>query len=56
MVVGFLTIGFVWPAWRWSREMLEEHPVTCLMWTTLCLATAVFLMLDVDKSESLGSM
>ena len=53
---GFLAIGFVWPAWRWPEGILNEQPITCLMWIVLCLTTAVFPMLDVNKSESLGLM
>jgi phosphatidylinositol glycan class N len=54
--VGFIAIGFVWPAWHWPEEILGEQPITCLMWIVLCLTTAVFPMLDVNKSESLGLM
>jgi phosphatidylinositol glycan class N len=54
--IGFLVIGFVWPAWRWPDRILEEHPVTCSVWILLCLATAVFPMLDVNQSENLGLM
>ena len=54
--IGFLVIGFVWPAWRWPEQILEEHPVVCLMWIVLCLTTAVFPMLDVNQSENLGLM
>lgn len=54
--IGFLALGFIWPAWRWPEKILEDHPVTCLMWIVLCLTTAVFPMLDVNQSESLGVM
>jgi phosphatidylinositol glycan class N len=39
-----------------QEQILEEHPVTCSMWIMLCLTTAVFPMLDVNKSENLGLM
>ena len=54
--IGFLALGFIWPAWRWMDGTLKEPPVTCLTWTLLCSIAAVFPMLDVNQSESLGLM
>jgi phosphatidylinositol glycan class N len=51
--VGFVTIGLGWPLTSWpeGRGKLFFGP-----WAASCLLTAVFPLLRVDPSESLGTM
>ncbi|KAL1675871.1 Phosphatidylinositolglycan class N-domain-containing protein [Schizophyllum commune] len=52
--VGYLVIGFLWPATSWSAAARSKMGYAAVLWPFVCLASAVFPMLSVDKTESLG--
>ncbi|KAL1705153.1 Phosphatidylinositolglycan class N-domain-containing protein [Schizophyllum commune] len=52
--VGYLVIGFLWPATSWSATARSKMGYAAVLWPLACLASAVFPMLSVDKTESLG--
>jgi len=49
---GFVTIGLGWPLTSWPKGRWKLFGP----WATSCLLTAVFPLLRVDPSESLGTM
>ncbi|KAI4518455.1 PigN-domain-containing protein [Schizophyllum commune Loenen D] len=52
--VGYLVIGLLWPATSWSATARSKMGYAAVLWPLVCLASAVFPMLSVDKTESLG--
>lgn len=50
--VGFVTIGLVWPLTSWPKGRRKFFA----LWAASCLLTAVFPLLRVDPSESLGTI
>ncbi|KAL1729115.1 Phosphatidylinositolglycan class N-domain-containing protein [Schizophyllum commune] len=52
--VGYLVIGLLWPATSWSATARNKMGSAAVLWPLVCLASAVFPMLNVDKTESLG--
>ncbi|KAL1666929.1 Phosphatidylinositolglycan class N-domain-containing protein [Schizophyllum commune] len=52
--VGYLVIGLLWPATSWSATARNKMGSAAVLWPLVCLASAVFPMLSVDKTESLG--
>ncbi|KAK0203761.1 Phosphatidylinositolglycan class N-domain-containing protein [Desarmillaria ectypa] len=53
--IGFLVIGFVWPAF-WSSEDRVHVAGSQWLWMASCLVTAIFPLLSVDKKEALSSI
>ncbi|KAL1754437.1 Phosphatidylinositolglycan class N-domain-containing protein [Schizophyllum commune] len=51
--VGYLVIGLLWPATSWSATARRKMGYAAVLWPLVCLASAVFPMLSVDKTESL---
>lgn len=53
---GFVLIGVIWPLLQWPTSILQNNRPLLSVWIGLCLVTAVFPMLDVNKTESLPTM
>ena len=53
--IGFATIGLFWPLF-WPRNAATENWKLLLAWVAVCLGTAVFPLLSVDKQESMPLM
>ncbi|KAN0080207.1 Phosphatidylinositolglycan class N (PIG-N) domain containing protein [Tylopilus felleus] len=51
--VGFVVIGVIWPYCAWPSLMLSQNWTLALQWTLICLVSAIFPLLSVDKTESL---
>ncbi|KAF7307451.1 PigN domain-containing protein [Mycena indigotica] len=47
--VGFILIGLVWPMLFWKQQKWSKLSFT---WAASCLATAIFPLLSVNKTES----
>ncbi|CCM05948.1 uncharacterized protein FIBRA_08187 [Fibroporia radiculosa] len=54
--VWFIVLGIVWPIVSWPSEARFQHFTKLLPWSTVCLATAVFPMLSVDKEEDITAV
>lgn len=54
--VGFVVIGVIWPYCAWPSLMLSQNWTLALQWTLICLVSAIFPLLSVDKTESLPMM
>ncbi|KIM35184.1 hypothetical protein M413DRAFT_14705 [Hebeloma cylindrosporum] len=52
---GFVFVGVFWPLF-WTKGLLSQNLKTCILWGLSCLATAIFPLLPVDKSESLATI
>ncbi|KAH9482188.1 GPI ethanolamine phosphate transferase 1 [Psilocybe cubensis] len=50
--IGFGILGLAWPL-SWNPDVRAAHWRSLTFWTVSCLATSVFPLLSVDKSESL---
>jgi phosphatidylinositol glycan class N len=50
--VGFVVVGVVWPLTSWPKGRGKLF----WPWAASCVTTAVFPLLSVDPSESLGTM
>jgi GPI ethanolamine phosphate transferase 1 len=53
--IGFVLIGFVWP-FTWPKGNFRKHMPLLVSWSILCLVTAIFPVLSVEKEESLSTM
>uniref|UniRef100_D8QID5 GPI ethanolamine phosphate transferase 1 n=1 Tax=Schizophyllum commune (strain H4-8 / FGSC 9210) TaxID=578458 RepID=D8QID5_SCHCM len=53
---GYIIIGILWPATSWSATARSSMGYAAVLWPLVCLASAVFPMLSVDKTESLGTI
>ncbi|KAI0075163.1 PigN-domain-containing protein [Panus rudis PR-1116 ss-1] len=54
--IGFVCIGIVWPLAFWPREFFSRDMGLLAGWATVCLVTAVFPLLDVNKQESIPTI
>ncbi|KAI0084356.1 Phosphatidylinositolglycan class N-domain-containing protein [Irpex rosettiformis] len=50
--IGFAVIGVLWPLF-WPSRAASENWKTLLAWVIVCLGTAVFPLLSVDKQENI---
>ncbi|PPQ94801.1 hypothetical protein CVT25_007438 [Psilocybe cyanescens] len=53
--IGFGIIGLAWPL-SWSQGVRARNWQSLILWISSCLATSIFPLLSVDKSESLVTM
>lgn len=51
--VGFLLIGFAWPAFALTADFKSDNEGLILVWGLSCLATGLFTIGDVNKEESI---
>ena len=54
--IGFALIGVAWPLLFWPKRAILQNPRMSLAWMVLCLVTAKFPLLNVDKKEDLQTM
>ncbi|KAG6820926.1 hypothetical protein H0H93_009700 [Arthromyces matolae] len=50
--IGFAFIGVVWPM-TWPHNVLQSNIPSVAVWAFLCLVSAIFPVLSVEKQESL---
>lgn len=53
--IGFAVIGLLWPL-LWPKKAAAENWKLLLAWVGVCLGTAVFPLLSVDKQETMPLM
>ncbi|KAI0790171.1 PigN-domain-containing protein [Irpex lacteus] len=53
--IGFALIGLMWPLF-WPSKARSENKRLLLTWVVVCLGTAVFPLLPVDKQESVPTI
>lgn len=54
--VGYILIGVFWPAIFWPKDLRSNLGPSAYLWPGLCLLSAIFPLLEVNKSESLLTM
>ncbi|KAJ9476733.1 GPI ethanolamine phosphate transferase 1 [Pseudozyma hubeiensis] len=51
--IGFIVIGFAWPAFALSADFKSDNEGLILVWGLSCLMTGLFTIGDVNKEESI---
>lgn len=51
--IGFVLIGFAWPAFALSADFKSDNEGLVLVWGLSCLMTGLFTIGDVNKEESI---
>ena len=54
--LGFVLMGIAWPLLSWPSHVRSQIPRLFFSWAVICIVTASFPLLGVEKKESLSTM